>query len=240
MKLDILAFGVHPDDVDFSCGGTILKHIESGKKVGIVDLTTGELGTRGSGPLRLEEAQKAGGILGVEVRENLGFEDAFFQNDKGHVLEVIKMIRKYQPEIVLANAIRDRHPDHGRAAKLLYDACFYSGLIKIETTLGDKRQEAWRPKAVYHYIQDRDIKPDFLVDISPYFDRKMEAILAFSSQFHNPNKEKDLSQIPEDKKEFESLINGRAAHYGREAGFKTAEGFTVERIPGINNLFDLV
>lgn len=240
MKLDILAFGVHPDDVDFSCGGTILKHIESGKKVGIIDLTAGELGTRGSGPLRLVEAQKVGEILGVSIRENLGFEDAFFQNDKKHLLEVIKIIRRYQPEIVLANAIRDRHPDHGRAAQLLYDACFYSGLMKIETEMDGTKQEAWRPQAVYHYIQDRDIKPDFLVDITPYFDRKIDAILAFSSQFHNTNKAKDLSQIPEDRKVFEDLIRGRAAQYGREAGFKAAEGFTVERIPGVNSLFDLV
>lgn len=240
MKLDILAFGVHPDDVDFSCGGTILKHIEAGKKVGIVDLTAGELGTRGSGPLRLEEAQKAGAILGVAVRENLGFEDAFFQNDKNHTLEVIKMIRKYRPEIVLANAIRDRHPDHGRAAKLLYDACFYSGLIKIVTTLEGSKQEAWRPRAVYHYIQDRDIKPDFLVDITPYFDKKMEAILAFSSQFYNERTDNALPESPIAFKGFIDMFKGRSGHYGREANFEKAEGFTVERTPGVNNLFDLV
>lgn len=239
MKLDILAFGVHPDDVDFSCAGTLLRHIDFGKKAGIIDLTAGEMGTRGSGPLRLEEAQKAAKILGVEVRENLGFEDAFFSNDKKHLLEVIKMIRKYQPEIVLANAIRDRHPDHGRAAKLLYHACFYSGLIKIETELDGETQVAWRPKAVYHYIQDRDIKPDFLVDITPYFDKKIEAILSFSSQFYNPEK-KDLSQSPLAEKGFIDMFKGRAGYYGREANFERAEGFTVERTPGVINLFDLL
>ncbi|MCZ2460849.1 MAG: bacillithiol biosynthesis deacetylase BshB1 [Chitinophagales bacterium] len=239
MKLDILAFGVHPDDVDFSCAGTLLRHIELGKKAGIIDLTAGEMGTRGSGPLRLEEAQKAAKILGVEVRENLRFEDAFFSNDKEHILEVIKMIRKYQPEIVLANAIRDRHPDHGRAAKLLYDACFYSGLIRIETSIDGEQQEAWRPKAVYHYIQDRDIKPDFLVDITPYFDKKIEAILSFSSQFYNPEK-KDLPISTLSEKGFLDMFKGRARHYGREANFEKAEGFTVERTPGVNNLFDLL
>ena len=241
MKLDILAFGVHPDDVDFSCAGTLLRHIDLGKKVGIIDLTAGELGTRGSGPLRLEEAQKAAQILGVEVRENLGFEDAFFSNDKKHLLEVIKVIRKYQPKIVLANAIRDRHPDHGRAAKLLYDACFYSGLIKIETELNGEPQEAWRPKAVYHYIQDRDIKPDFLVDITPYFDKKMEAILAFSSQFYSEDDIKQgLPESPIATKGFIDMFKGRAGHFGREANFEKAEGFTVERTPGVTNLFDLI
>ena len=240
MKLDILAFGVHPDDVDFSCAGTLLRHIDLGKKVGIIDLTAGELGTRGSGPLRLEEAQKAAQILVVEVRENLGFEDAFFSNDKKHLFEVIKMIRKYQPEIVLANAIRDRHPDHGRAAKLLYDACFYSGLIKIETELNGKTQDAWRPKVVYHYIQDRDIKPDFLVDITPYFDKKMEAVLAFSSQFYDENTDKEMPESSIAFKGFIDIFKGRSGHYGREANFEKAEGFTVERTPGIHNLFDLI
>lgn len=240
MKLDILVLGVHPDDVDFSCAGTLLHHQALGKKTGIIDLTRGELGTRGSGPLRLKEAAKAAEILGVAVRENLGFEDGFFMNDKVHVLEVIKMIRKYQPEIVLANAIRDRHPDHGRAAQLLYDACFYSGLIRIETTIDGEQQEAWRPKAVYYYIQDRDISPDFLIDITPYFDKKMEAIMAFSSQFYDPEKENELPASPLAHKGFLDMAAGRSGHYGREAGFEKAEGFTVERTPGVKNLFDLV
>ncbi|MCC7534427.1 MAG: bacillithiol biosynthesis deacetylase BshB1 [Bacteroidia bacterium] len=240
MKLDILAFGVHPDDVDFSCAGTLLKHIELGKKVGIIDLTAGELGTRGSADLRLKEAAKAGEILGVAVRENLGFEDCFFQNDKKHILDIVKILRKYQPEIVLANAIRDRHPDHGRAAKLLSDACFYSGLKKIETALDGVKQDAWRPKAVYHYIQDRDIKPDFLVDITPYFDKKMEAVQAFSSQFFNEKTDKEMPESPIAFKGFIDIFKGRSGHYGREANFEKAEGFTVERIPGIKNLFDLI
>jgi len=240
MKLDILAFGVHPDDVDFSCAGTLLKHISLGKKAGIVDLTAGEKGTRGSGTLRLKEAQKAAEILGVEIRENVGFEDAFFGIDKEHILKVIELIRKYQPEIVLANAIRDRHPDHGRAAKLLYDACFYSGLIKIETTLEGNKQDAWRPKAVYHYIQDRDIKPDFLVDITPYFEKKMEAVLSFSSQFYDEKTDKGMSESPIAFKGFLDMFKSRSGHYGREANFEKAEGFTVERTPGVKNLFDLV
>ena len=181
MKLDILAFGAHPDDVEISCAGTILKHIELGYKCGIVDLARGELGTRGSGELRLIEAEKAQQILGVDVRENLGFADGFFQNDREHQLPIIEMIRKYRPEIVLANSVHDRHPDHGKGAKLVADACFLSGLIKIETG-----QEAWRPKAVYHYIQDEFIHPDLTVDITPYFDKKVESILAYGSQFYDP------------------------------------------------------
>jgi bacillithiol biosynthesis deacetylase BshB1 len=165
MKLDILAIGAHPDDVELSCSGTILKHIDLGKKVGILDLTKGDLGSRGSGQLRLKEAANAAAILGVEVRENLGFADGFFKNDKEHQIEIIKTIRKYQPDIVLANALKDRHPDHGRASKLISEACYYSGLVKIETDLNGEKQELWRPKAVYHYIQDWYLQPDFVVDV---------------------------------------------------------------------------
>lgn len=232
MKLDILAFGAHPDDVEISASGTILKHIDLGYKCGVVDLTQGELGTRGSAKLRLEEAEKSKTILGLEARENLGFADGFFQNDKQHQLEIVKMIRKYQPEIVLANSIHDRHPDHGKGAKLVADACFLSGLVKVETG-----QEAWRPKAVYHYIQDEYIDPDLTVDITPYFDKKIESILAFSSQFYNP--ESDEPETPISGKAFLEFLKGRAAVVGRPIGAELAEGFTAARNVGVKNLFDL-
>jgi N-acetylglucosamine malate deacetylase 1 len=233
MKLDILAFGAHPDDVEISCGGTILKHIELGYKCGIIDLTHGELGTRGSGQLRLKEAEKSKQILGISARENLGFADGFFLNDRAHQLPIIEMIRKYQPEIVLANSVHDRHPDHGKGAKLVADACFLAGLIKIETG-----QDAWRPKAVYHYIQDEYIHPDLTIDITPYFDKKIEAILAFSSQFYDP--ESDEPNTPISGKEFLDFLHGRAMTYGRPIGAELAEGFTAARNVGVKNLFDLV
>ena len=232
MKLDILAFGAHPDDVEISCAGTILKHIELGYKCGIVDLARGELGTRGSGELRLIEAEKAQQILGVDVRENLGFADGFFQNDREHQLPIIEMIRKYRPEIVLANSVHDRHPDHGKGAKLVADACFLSGLIKIETG-----QEAWRPKAVYHYIQDEFIHPDLTVDITPYFDKKVESILAYGSQFYDP--ESAEPETPISGKGFLRFLKGRAQVMGRPIGAELAEGFTAARNIGVKNLFDL-
>jgi bacillithiol biosynthesis deacetylase BshB1 len=232
MKLDILAFGAHPDDVEISASGTILKHIDLGYKCGIVDLTQGELGTRGSAELRLHEAEKSKSILGLEVRENLGFADGFFQNDKKHQLEIVKMIRKYQPEIVLANSIHDRHPDHGKGAKLVADACYLSGLVKIDTD-----QNAWRPKAVYHYIQDEYIEPDFTIDITPYFDKKIESILAFSSQFYNP--ESDEPETPISGKAFLEFLRGKASVIGRPIGAQLAEGFTTTRNIGVKNLFDL-
>lgn len=233
MKLDILAFGAHPDDIEISCSGTILKHIDLGYKCGAVDLTHGELGTRGSGELRLQEAEKARKILGLEVRENLGFADGFFQNDKQHQLPIVEMIRKYRPEIVLANSVHDRHPDHGKAAKLVADACFLSGLIKIDTG-----QEAWRPKAVYHYIQDEFIHPDLTIDITPYFDRKIESILAYGSQFYNP--ESDEPDTPISGKDFLDFLRGRAANMGRPIGVELAEGFTAARNIGVKSFFDLV
>jgi bacillithiol biosynthesis deacetylase BshB1 len=233
MKLDILAFGAHPDDVEISCAGTILKHIELGYKCGIVDLTHGELGTRGSGELRLKEAAKAKEILGIEVRENLGFADGFFSIDKEHQLPIIEMIRKYRPEIVLANSVHDRHPDHGRAAKLVAESCFLSGLIKIETG-----QEAWRPKAVYHYIQDEYIQPDLTIDITPYFDKKIESILAYSSQFYDPKS--DEPDTPISGKEFLDFLKGRAQVVGRPISAELAEGFTAARNVGVNDLFNLV
>lgn len=233
MKLDILAIGVHPDDVELSCAGTLLKHISLGKKCGILDLTAGELGTRGSGELRLKEAEEAAKILGVSIRRNLKMADGFFKNDKEHQLQIIQILREYQPEIVLCNALIDRHPDHGRAAQLVSEACFYSGLIKIETN-----QKAWRPKAVYHYAQDKQIKPDFVVDVSSFVDKKMEAIQAFKSQFYNPDSKEPESPIS--VKNFFDVVKGKMAAYGRDAGFEYAEAFTVERTIGINNLFEII
>jgi len=233
VKLDILAFGAHPDDVEISAAGTILKHIELGYKCGIIDLTQGELGTRGSGELRLQEAERAKTILGLEARENLGFDDGFFQNDREHQLQIIEMIRKYRPEIVLANSVHDRHPDHGKAATLVADSCFLAGLVKIETG-----QEAWRPKVVYHYIQDEYIHPDLTIDITPYFDKKIESILAYSSQFYNPESEEPNTPIS--GKEFLEFLRGRAMTFGRPIGANLAEGFTAARNIGVRNLFDLV
>ncbi len=233
MKLDILAFAAHPDDVEISCSGTILKHIDLGYKCGVVDLTQGELGTRGSAQLRLQEAERAKAILGLEARENLGFADGFFLNDRAHQIPIIKMIRKYRPEIVLANSVHDRHPDHGKAAKLVVDACFLSGLIKIDTG-----QEAWRPQAVYHYIQDEYIHPDLTIDITPYFDRKMESIKAYTSQFYIPDS--DLPETPISGQDFMDFLIGRAKLVGRPIGAKYAEGFTAARNVGVKNLFDLV
>ena len=233
MKLDILAFGAHPDDVEISASGTILKHIDLGYECGIVDLTQGELGTRGSGELRLVEAERAKNILGISARENLGFADGFFLNDREHQLPIIKMIRKYRPEIVLANSVHDRHPDHGKAAQLVADACFLAGLIKIETG-----QQAWRPKAVYHYIQDEFIQPDLTVDVTPYFDKKIEAILAYSSQFYNP--ESDEPDTPISGKDFLEFLKGRAQVMGRPISVRFAEGFTTKRNIGIDSFFNLI
>jgi bacillithiol biosynthesis deacetylase BshB1 len=237
MKLDILAIGVHPDDVELSCSGTLLKHIAMGKKCGILDLTCGELGTRGSGELRLTEAANAAKILGVSVRENLKMADGFFKNDKEHQLEIIKILREYQPEIILCNAVSDRHPDHARAAELVSEACFYSGLIKVSTSFQGKEQAAWRPKTVYHYIQDRQLKPDFVIDITPFIDKKMEAIKAFKSQFYDPNSKEPESPIS--VANFFDVVKGKMGVFGRDAGYDYAEGFTVERSMGVNNLFDL-
>ena len=238
MKLDILAFGAHPDDVELGCAGTILKEIALGKTVGIVDLTRGELGTRGSADLRDQEAAASAQILGVSVRENLRFKDGFFANDEAHLLEVIKMIRKYQPEIVLCNAIEDRHIDHGKGSQLVSDACFLSGLMKIETKLEGANQKAWRPKLVYHYIQWNDIKPDFVVDITGFTDKKVASILAYKSQFHDPNSKEPESPIT--SKNFLESLNYRTQDLGRLVGVEHAEGFTVERYLAVNSLGDLI
>lgn len=238
MKIDILAIGVHPDDVELSCSGTIAKHISFGNSVGILDLTLGELGTRGSAALRTIEATESAKILGVSFRTQLKFKDGFFENNETHLKQIIEVIRKHQPEIVLCNAINDRHPDHGRAAKLVSEACFYSGLIKIETFVDGKKQEAWRPKAVYHYIQDQYIHPDFVIDITDFMEVKQKAIMAFSSQFYNPNSGEP--ETPISSKAFLEAINSKMALWGRAIGVPYAEGFTVDRYPGVNNLFDLV
>lgn len=238
MKLDILAFGAHPDDVELGCAGTILKEIALGKKVGIIDLTRGELGTRGSADLRDEEAAASAQILGVSVRENLRFRDGFFANDEAHQLGVIKMIRKYQPEIVLCNAINDRHIDHAKGSQLVSDACFLSGLMKIETQLDGQAQQAWRPKLVYHYIQWNDIKPDFVVDITGFTDKKVASILAYKSQFHDPNSNEPESPIT--SKNFLESLNYRTQDLGRLVGVEHAEGFTVERYLAVNSLGHLI
>jgi len=238
MKLDILAIGAHPDDVELSCAGTLLKHMALGKTAGILDLTAGELGSRGTPEIRKQEATAAAAILGVLVRDNLGQADGFFRNDQEHQLQLIQKIRLYRPEIILCNATSDRHPDHGRAAALVSESCFYSGLRKIETRQDGQLQEVWRPKAVYHYLQDRYLKPDFLVDITPYLQKKLDAIRAFSSQFHDPASTEP--QTPISSKQFLDFVISRSMHNGRDIQADHAEAFTVDRTPGVNNLFDLI
>jgi bacillithiol biosynthesis deacetylase BshB1 len=234
MKLDILAFGAHPDDVELGCAATIAKEVSLGKKVGIIDLTQGELGTRGSAELRKIEATNAAKILGVAVRENLKFADGFFVNDKEHQLEIIKMLRKYQPEIVLCNAIDDRHIDHGKGSKLVSDACFLSGLQKITTELDGVVQEKWRPKLVYHYIQWKNITPDFVVDVTGFIDKKVDSVMAYSSQFFDPDSKEP--QTPISSKNFTDSIEYRARDLGRLIGTEYAEGFTVERFVAVDSL----
>ncbi|MDM1405083.1 bacillithiol biosynthesis deacetylase BshB1 [Myroides marinus] len=238
MKLDILAFGAHPDDVELGCGATIAKEVALGKKVGIVDLTQGELGTRGSAEIRKVEATNAAAILGVSVRENLKFRDGFFTNDEQHQLEIIKMIRKYRPEIVLCNAIDDRHIDHGKGSKLVSDACFLSGLRRIETSLDGEGQEEWRPKVVYHYIQWKNIEPDFVVDVTGYMDKKVDSVMAYTTQFFDANSKEPSTPIT--SKNFLDSITYRAQDLGRLINKDFAEGFTVERYLAVNTLADLI
>jgi N-acetylglucosamine malate deacetylase 1 len=237
-KLDILAFGAHPDDVELGCGGTIAKEIALGKKVGIIDLTRGELGTRGSAEIRDQEALAAANILGVSIRENLNMRDGFFVNDEEHQLAIIRMIRKYQPEIVLCNALEDRHIDHAKGSKLVSDACFLSGLMKIETKYDGIIQKAWRPKAVYHYMQWKNLTPDFVVDISNFNKKRIEAILAYGSQFYDPNSKEPETPIA--TKNFLESLNYRAQDLGRIIGVDYAEGFNVERTLGVNSLTQLI
>ncbi len=238
MKLDIVAFGAHPDDVELGCSGTIAKEISLGKKVGIIDLTRGELGTRGSVEIRNAEAAKAAKILGISARENLDMRDGFFINNEEHQMKVIQMIRKYRPEIVICNAIEDRHIDHGKGSKLVSDACFLSGLRQIKTEINGEAQEVWRPKVVYHYIQWKHIEPDFVVDITGFMDIKMESILAYSSQFYNPDSCEPESPIS--SKNFLNSVKYRAQDLGRIIGTEYAEGFTVERCLAVNSLGNLI
>lgn len=237
MKLDVLAFGAHPDDVEISAGGTVARLVMEGKKVGIVDLTRGELGSRGSGELRLQESSIASEILGLSVRENLEMADGFFSHNEENLRKIIFTLRKYQPSIVLANSITDRHPDHGKGAKLVAEACFLSGLRRIHTHDNGKLQDHWRPKAVYHYIQDYYIEPHFVFDITSFFEQKMKSILAYSSQFYDPNSEEP--ETPISGKEFLGFLDARAQHMGRPAGYKYGEGFTVGRVIGVQDLFSL-
>ena len=238
MKLDILAFGAHPDDVELGASGTLLLHMEKGYTCGIIDLTRGELGTRGNAQTRNTEAQKAAEILGIHVRENLNMDDGFFLNDKNHQLAIITAIRKFQPEIVLATAGHDRHPDHSRAALLISHAVFLAGLIKIETKYDNVPQEKWSVKSLYNYIQDKYIKPDFAIDITEVWNKKIQAVKAYTSQFYDP-----FSSEPETAisgMEFMEFIGARAMEMGRPIGAKYAEGFTVQRTVGIKDLFNLV
>ncbi len=229
-KVDILAFGAHPDDVELSCAGTILKHIETGHKVGIVDLTQGELGSRGNAEIRTEEANVAAEILGVAFRSNLEMRDVFFQIDEENIRKVAGVIRSYKPKIIFANALEDRHPDHGRAAQLIREASYYSGLVKIEI----EDLEPWRPKAVYHYIQDHNLTPDILVDVSDHVDKKFEAIMAFSSQFYSGNEQS--TQTPISTEDFQFFLKSKMATYGRAINSKYAEAFNVTRAIGVEDL----
>ncbi|MCW3081726.1 bacillithiol biosynthesis deacetylase BshB1 [Segetibacter sp.] len=231
-KLDILAFGVHPDDVELGCSGTILASVAEGKKVGIVDLTQGELGTRGSAEIRREEAAEAAKVLQVSVRENLKMADGFFQNDEKHQRKIIEVIRKYRPEIVLCNALEDRHPDHGRSAQLVEDAAFLSGLRKIETLVEGKPQEAWRPKYIFHYLQDRFLQPDFVFDISDYFDKKLESVLCYKTQFFNPDLNEPQTYISSPA--FFDSIKARSMMLGKRIGVQYAEGYITKKMIGIN------
>ncbi|ANW95941.1 bacillithiol biosynthesis deacetylase BshB1 [Wenyingzhuangia fucanilytica] len=236
-KLDILAIGAHPDDVELGCGATVAKEVAEGKLVGILDLTKGELGTRGTPKIRAMEAEASAGILGVMVRENLGLPDGFLENTKDYQLKIVEIIRKYQPDIVLCNAIDDRHPDHAKASKLTSDACFLSGLRAIKTDIGYGEQEAWRPRTVLHYIQWKNIEPDVVVDVTDFIDVKENAIKAFKSQFYDPNSNEPESPIT--SKNFIDSVIYRARDLGRLSGVEFAEGFTTERYVTVKNLSDI-
>lgn len=237
MKLDILAIGAHPDDVELSCSATLAKEISRGKQVGILDLTRGELGTRGSAEIRDKEAKEAARILGVKVRENLEFSDGFFVNNVAHQLEIIKVIRKYRPEIVLCNAIDDRHIDHGKGAQLVADSCFLSGLRKIETIYQGNDQAEWRPKHVFHYIQWKNLEPDVVVDVTGFMDKKMDSVKAYASQFYDEKSKEP--ETPISSSNFLDSINYRARDLGRLIGVEHAEGFNVSRHVAVDSLFDL-
>jgi bacillithiol biosynthesis deacetylase BshB1 len=239
MKLDLVVMAAHPDDAEMSCGGTIASAIAQGKKVGIIDFTRGELGTRGTPEIRAAESAAASQILHLSARENLGFRDGFFKNDEEHQMKLIAALRRYQPDIVLANAIEDRHPDHGKGAALAVDACFYSGLRMIQTFDFDgKPQNAWRPKALFHYIQDRFIKPDLVVDIAHFWDIKEASIRAYKSQFHDPNSTEPESYLT--SPEFLEFLKARSQEMGHMIGAKHGEGYTKNKTIGIKDLFSLI
>ncbi len=238
MKIDILAIGAHPDDVELGCAATLAKEIANGKRVGILDLTRGELGTRGTPEIREKEAASAASILGVEFRHNLKFSDGFLVNNAASKLEIIKIIRKYRPDVVLCNAIDDRHIDHGKASQMASDACFLSGLRKLETIFEGNHQKAWRPKHVYHYIQWKNIEPHFVVDVSGYLDQKLKAVFAYKSQFHQ--KEAAEPETPITSTNFKDSITYRAQDLGRLIGVEHGEGFTAERYPAVDSIFNLI
>ena len=238
MKLHILAIAAHPDDIELGCGGTLIKHARKGESVGVVDLTAGELGTRGTAEIRRQEAADAAAFMGLAVRENAGMADGFFINDREHQLKLVQYIRKYQPEIVIANALADRHPDHGRGGRLIADACFIAGLRKVQTQLDGKDQEAWRPKRVYHIIQDRFTEPSFIVDITAEMEAKMGAVKCYKSQFHNPDSSEPMTYIA--KGDFLQNIEYRASLLGKRIGTGYGEGFICENIPGLADLDSLL
>ena len=238
MKLDILVMGSHPDDAELGCGGTIAKEVSRGKKVGIVDFTRGELGTRGTVESRDREAAEAASILGLSVRTNLNFKDGFFIGDEQHQLEVVRIIRQYRPTIVLANATYDRHPDHGKGAELAFQSCFMSGLAKVETFEDEQPQQPWRPRALYHYIQSQWAKPDLVVDVSAFWEKKMEAIRAFKSQFYDPSSSEPETYISNPG--FMKMLEARGIELGHAIGVRYGEGFTVRRTLGVSSLEDIL
>jgi bacillithiol biosynthesis deacetylase BshB1 len=238
MKVDILAIGAHPDDVELGCGGTIIKMVSEGKKCAVIDLTRGELGTRGTDQTRKQEAEDAAKLLGLSARENLQMKDGFINNTEEYQMRIVQMIRKYRPEIVLANAIDDRHPDHAKAAKLASDACFLSGLKKIETTLNGQTQEVWRPKQIFHYIQWKNVVPEFVIDISDFLNQKLEACMAYKTQFYDPKSKEPVTPIA--TKDFFESLTYRAQDLGRLSGVNYAEGFTSEKLIAMKNFDGIV
>ncbi len=236
-EVDLLCITAHPDDVEISCGGTVLRHIDLGRTVGLVELTAGELGTRGSSEMRRREAEAARQVLGAAFRYDLGLPDGFFRLEREDLLKVVQVIRRHRPKVVITNAVRDRHPDHGRGAQLVAEACFLSGLRRIETSEGRAKQEHWRPQQVLHVVQDNWIDPDLIVDVTPYFDKRMEALLCFRSQFYDPSSTEPESPIA--TKDFLPFVEGRMRSFGRIIHTTYGEGFTVARAPGVKDLLDL-
>lgn len=238
MKLHILAVAAHPDDIELGCAGTLIKHARKGQAVGILDLTRGELGTRGTPELRVQEAEAAARVMGLQVRENAGMRDGFFTNDEAHRLQLVTYIRRWQPDIVIANALEDRHPDHGRGGRLIADACFLAGLRMVETRYNGEAQAAWRPKRVFHLIQDRPLEPTFIVDTSDTFDTKMEALQCYRSQFHDPASTEPITYIA--TQDFLKQIMYRDSLQGKRIGATYGEGFVSENITGLPDLDSLV